>query len=313
MKICHVDPGCGVPIPPKGWGAVEKIIWEFKTNQEKLGHEVHIRMAGDIRPGEFDIVHCHIGNLAIFLAERNIPYVYQLHDHHAYHYGKESHVFKQNYEAIDNSLLSLMPAKFLVNYFDHPKCKYFSHGVNTDFYTPNFNLSKKRTFLMLANNGLAGNNAYDRKGFGYGIALASMLGETITIAGPDNNKNFFNENLWTLNYPNLEIVFNPSPKEVKTLYNTHKIFLHPSMLEAGHPNLTMIEAASCGLPLIADWELETDFHGAWRAPRNVFDMLEGYKNIISKYNIYQQEALKTANKLSWFNRTKELIKLYENL
>ena len=35
MKICHVDPACGLDIPPKDWGAIEKIIWEFEINQNK--------------------------------------------------------------------------------------------------------------------------------------------------------------------------------------------------------------------------------------------------------------------------------------
>ncbi len=39
MKICHVDPACGLDIPPKDWGAIEKIIWEFEVNQRKLGHD----------------------------------------------------------------------------------------------------------------------------------------------------------------------------------------------------------------------------------------------------------------------------------
>ena len=39
MKIVHIDPACGLDIPPKNWGAIEKIIWEFEENQRKLGHE----------------------------------------------------------------------------------------------------------------------------------------------------------------------------------------------------------------------------------------------------------------------------------
>jgi glycosyltransferase involved in cell wall biosynthesis len=31
-----------MPIPPKGWGAVEILIWDQKITLEKLGHEVHI-------------------------------------------------------------------------------------------------------------------------------------------------------------------------------------------------------------------------------------------------------------------------------
>lgn len=311
MKICHVDPGCGLSIPPKSWGAIEKLIWEFHQNQTKLGHEVHIRMASDIQPGEFDIVHCHVANLAIELGKRGIPYVYQLHDHHVVHYGKDSFVFKENFEAIDGSLISLIPARFLVDYIDHPKCVYFSHGVNTDFFYPDPTKQKTRDFLMLANNGLAGNAGFDRKGFEYGIALAAKLNKTITIAGPANNQNFFNQHLWTLSYPKLNIVFDPSQEEVRDLFHTHRVFLHPTMLEAGHPNLTMVEAAACGLPIIADWEMGTDFHGAWRSPRNVFTMELGYKDIMSRYDDYSSQALDTARNLTWYRRSIEAVEIYK--
>lgn len=310
MKICHVDPGCGLSIPPKSWGAIEKLIWEFHQNQTKLGYEVHIRMASDIKPKEFDVVHCHVANLALQLRDRGIPYIYQLHDHHAYHYGKDSFVFKENLEAIEHSLISLMPARFLVKYFNHPKCVYFSHGVNTDFFYPNPSTPKTKDFFMLANNGLAGNPAYDRKGFEFGVALAVKLGKSITIAGPKNNQNFFNNNLWTLGYPKLNIIFDPTQEEVRELYQSHKVFLHPTMLEAGHPNLTMIEAAACGLPVIADWEYETDFHGAWRSPRDIFTMEIGYKDIMSRYDDYSSQSLDTARNLSWYNRSIDLVKIY---
>jgi len=310
MKICHVDPGCGLSIPPKSWGAIEKLIWEFHQNQTKLGHEVHIRMASQISLDEFDVVHCHVANLAIELGKRGIPYVYQLHDHHAYHFGKDSFVFKENLEAIKGSLITLLPAKFLVNYFNHPKCVYFSHGVNTDFFYPDPTKKKEKTFFMLANNGLAGNAGFDRKGFEYGIALASKLNTSITIAGPENNKHFFNSHLWTLGYPKLEILFDPTQEKVRELFQTHKIFLHPTMLEAGHPNLTMVEAAACGTPIIADWEMETDFHGAWRSPRDIFMMELGYNDIINRYDDYSSQALTTAQNLDWYNRSVELIKIY---
>lgn len=41
MKICIVGPGI-MSIPPKGWGAVEILIWDYKQTLEKLGHEVVI-------------------------------------------------------------------------------------------------------------------------------------------------------------------------------------------------------------------------------------------------------------------------------
>jgi len=312
MKICQVDPACGIPIPPPAWGAIEKIVWEFYQNQRKLGHEVDIKMSGHIQPGEYDIVHCHVANLAIQLAERGIPYIYQLHDHHAYHYGKESHVYRENLKAIEGSLVALMPARFLVDYFDSDKCMYFAHGVNTDDFYPieKFKPTEPK-LLMVANNGLAGDPTFDRKGFSYGVGLAALNNLPITIAGPSDNKRFFNHHLWMLNYPKLTLKFDTPNSELLKLYHEHDIFIHPTMLEAGHPNLTMVEAAAAGLPIIADWEHSTTFHGAWRAPRNIFEMDRGLKDIMSKWELYREKVNNTAQNLSWFNRSQEIIEIYE--
>jgi ribosome biogenesis protein Tsr3 len=83
------------------------------------------------------------------------------------------------------------------------------------------------------------------------------------------------------------------------------------MLEAGHPNLTMVEAAAAGLPIIADWEHATDFHGAWRAPRNVFEMDKGLKDIMNNWELYREKVTTTGHNLSWFNRSKEIIEIYK--
>ena len=312
MKICHVDPGCGLSIPPKNWGAIEKIIWEFEVNQRSLGYDSTHKMSRYIEPGEFDVVHCHVANLANQLHKNGIPYVYQLHDHHVLHYGKDSNVYKENLKAIGGSLISLMPANWLVKYFNHPKCIYFSHGVNINNFYPK---SKPRPLspklLMLANNGLGGDDSYDRKGFQYGLGLAMLNNYEITIAGPSHNKQFFNHHLWMLNYPKLNLVFDTPNDELLNLYHDHDIFIHPTMLEAGHPNLTMLEAMAAGLPVIANWEMEVDLHGCWRAPRDVFEMNKGLKNILDNWSNYRKLCATTAEELSWFNRTQDLIKIYK--
>ena len=45
MKIVLIGPGC-MPIPSPGWGAVERIVWDYyqvlSSNIEDMGHEVHI-------------------------------------------------------------------------------------------------------------------------------------------------------------------------------------------------------------------------------------------------------------------------------
>ena len=45
MRISIIGPD--TPIPPKGWGAVESLIWDYKITLEKLGHEVQIINIGD--------------------------------------------------------------------------------------------------------------------------------------------------------------------------------------------------------------------------------------------------------------------------
>ena len=62
MRISIIGPA--LPIPPKGWGAVESLIWDMKLSLNKLGHEVQIvnvddpyqiiNMINEFRP---DFVH----------------------------------------------------------------------------------------------------------------------------------------------------------------------------------------------------------------------------------------------------------------
>jgi glycosyltransferase involved in cell wall biosynthesis len=311
MKICQVNPGCGIPIPPPTWGAIEKIVWELTCNLKELGHEVDIKWANEIKKGDYDLVMVHVANLALELADKDIPYIFQHHDHHAYHYGKDSDVYKQNREAMEKSIFSLVPARYLVDYFELPNVHYFSHGVNTDTFKPNDTTPVYHSLLMLANNGLGGYGSYDRKGFELGVKVAMASNLPITIAGPKNNENWFNDNPWVFGYPKLSILSEPSNEQLRQLYNSHTIFLHPSDLEAGHPNLTLLEAASCGLPILGWIEEETTFHGLWRTPRDLGLLLQGLDVIINEYNQYRQSAINTAQELSWLNRSKELILLYE--
>jgi glycosyltransferase involved in cell wall biosynthesis len=313
MKICQVHPGCGIPVPPLAWGAVEKIVWEFTCNLKELGHEVDIKYASEINSGEYDMVMVHVSNLALYLAERGIPYIFQHHDHHAFHYGKESSVYKENLEAMEKSIFSLVPARYLVDYFDTDKVHYFSHGADIIKFYPNETYPINHSLLMLANNGLGGYGSYDRKGFGLGVQVAMSRNLPITIAGPKNNENWLNDNPWVKGYPKLTIIWEPSNEQLRQLYTSHTIFLHPSDLEAGHPNLTLLEAAACGLPILGWIETETTFHGMWRAPRDLNEMLRGLDTIINEYDEYRQRSLNTAQELSWLNRSKELIKLYNNI
>ena len=65
---------------------------------------------------------------------------------------------------------------------------------------------------MLANNGLAGNPSFDRKGFEFGVAFADLVNKNITIAGPSDNKNWLNAHLHLFKNknPNYYEIYNAS-------------------------------------------------------------------------------------------------------
>jgi glycosyltransferase involved in cell wall biosynthesis len=166
MKIVQVATGL-ISIPPNGWGAVERIIWEYTTNLKLMDIDVEIKNWNDVVYEENTIVHCHMANTAIDMRNKGIPYIYSLHDHHAEWYGKDSGVYKNNLEAIKGSIISICHSKHIIDYFDGTdKLFYLPHGVNTDFFKPLLpDVRDKKKLLMICNNGLAGDPSIDRKGF----------------------------------------------------------------------------------------------------------------------------------------------------
>ena len=302
--IVNVTPGI-IPIPPNGWGAVEKIIWEFHNNFLALGYDSRITYLDDV-PFDADIVHIHVANLALMAHERGIPYYFTTHDHHAYLYGKDSDVYKENLLAMKYAIKSFVPAKYLVDYFEGIP-EYFSHGVNTQYFSPPTKIVTHK-LLCVANNGYIHNQSEDRKGFGVAIKAAERLGLPITIVGPENNKNFFENNPQT--YDKLTILYNLTEKELLTVYKSHSIFLHPSQLEAGHPNLTILEAMSSGLPVVGTFEKHGSLRGMVKINATVDDTVAGIQTVIDEYGQYSFSARKQAEALSWKNRTKDLLSIY---
>jgi autotransporter strand-loop-strand O-heptosyltransferase len=273
--------------------------------------ECQIKYLNEIQYADDVIIHVHVANLANECHKRGIPYIFSLHDHHAYLYGKNSVVYKENLEAIENSVISTCPAKYLVDYFGSKKLRYFSHAVNTTVFKCRNNKNPVNKLLCVANNGYANDKSYDRKGFTYAIKAAKELGYPITIAGPSNNKKFFDTLDAELNqYDKLTKLFDLNEEQLINLYNDHSIFLHPSELEAGHPNLTLLEAMSCGLPIVGTFE-EKSYDGMIVVERNVEQIKSAIQNIVSDYDTYKNKALQTANANSYFNRVDQLIDLYD--
>jgi glycosyltransferase involved in cell wall biosynthesis len=314
MRIVHVATGL-ITIPPNGWGAVERLTWEYKQSLEKLGDVVDIKYMNELEKWPDTIVHTHLANQALHCRDKGIPYVYSLHDHHTEWYGKDSWVYKQNLEAMKHSIISFTHAEYLIDYFSETdKLFYLRHGANTEFFTPDYRMGGHK-LLMIANNGLAGDSGFDRKGFRYGIEAARELNLPITIAGHPNNEKFFDIHIELTNYKKLTLkLTNPTDEEIKELYQDHSIFLHPSMLEAGHPNLTLCEAASSCIPIVGTYRGSKHFPGMWVLPNiSTESVTTGIVETINTYEHRRQEMLTVRDSYSWDNVAKTLHKYYENI
>ena len=319
MKIVNVTPGL-IQIPPNGWGAVEKIIWEYHNNFMEMGHESHIKYLSEVQPNEYDIVHIHVANLALEAHKRGIPYYFSMHDHHSVLYGTDSSVYKENREAIEKSVLSFLPARYLVDYFGLENAIYLPHGVNTSFFKEKSKAGQEHSILCVANNGYANDATADRKGFLPAIEVARKLGLPITICGPEkNNKTFFEAQKMELSdwkhnpieYENLTIKYNLTEEALKSEFHKHTIFLHLSELEAGHPNLTITEAMASGLVVVGTLEADTVLDGFVKVTRGVDEAVTKIKEVLSNYDNYRRRSLQTVKKLDWNIVTKELMNHYK--
>lgn len=306
MKIAQIHLGL-LPIPPNGWGAVEKIIWNYTIELRKMGHHVDIPYINEVHGGQYDIVHVHVWNHALELFNRGVPYIFTCHDHHTYVHGKDSFIYQKNLEAMKHAELAIVPAPFLISYFENIPI-YLEHGVDLKEYTPTDFNQVGHKILCVGNNGLSGEN-FDRKGFRYAIEAAKMLDIPITVAGPTkNNKSFFEENQ-DLIVPNLTIAYDLNDRDLIQLYHNHTILVHATSIEAGHPPLTLLEAAGCGIPI-----LTTDCAGGLysiKVDRDVNDVKQKIASVLQSYDLHKNITLESVKQFEWKNIVKKMNDKYE--
>jgi glycosyltransferase involved in cell wall biosynthesis len=311
MQIVNVHPGI-LPIPPKNWGAVEKIIWNYTLQLNSLGVDASFKYLDDINPIEYDVVHCHVTNLANIAHQRGMEYFFSLHDHHVlFDYPNEDYIVETR-NAIKNSIKTFVHTE---EFFHHKhfsdlseKFIYLRHGVDKHIYA---NKAKPRKDLLcVASNGLIGFPLFDRKGFLLATQVAQHLNMNLTICCPSNTKDFLN----ACNIPSndhVNILYDLSEEELIDQYNSHKIFLHPSVLEAGHPNLTLVEALSSGIPVVGTYKGSMDLAGMCVVnDLTPVSYVNAVRHILNNYNEYSTST-QNNQVFEWNYVVKDLLGFYK--
>lgn len=311
MKIAQFTPGIIKIQKNNGWGAIEKIIYNLHETFRKMGHVCDIVDFSAPNLKDYDIVHSYMANQSLDLAKLNIPYFFTMCDHHTFIWGENSFVYKENLEAIQKSILTLFPAEFLISYFDFQQnTKFLPVGVDINLFTfKKRKIEKEPRLLCIANNGIIDKPFHDRKGFLLAIEAAKKLNLPITIVGPsNNNKNFFNHH--KPNYDKLEIIYDVDEETMIKIIHEHDIFIHPSDIETGHPNMTMIEVLATGLPVVGTFWGGKQLKGLYRINRNIDDIIKGINEVIQNYEEYNINARKEGEEHSWDIICSKLLEVY---
>ena len=143
MKIAIVGPGI-MPIPPKGWGAVEILIWDISKTLESMGHEVlivntpnRLRLLLQLKAFKPDFVHIQYDEYVSISSDLNCPCAITSH----YGFLEQPHRFGP-YQHVMDQFLELQPNIFCLSpgilqtykhHFDYPEEKLFlvPNGVNS--------------------------------------------------------------------------------------------------------------------------------------------------------------------------------------
>ena len=311
LKIMQVHVGCGLEIPPKGYGGLEEVIYQYMRVAKNRGHEVSLKWLDDITQNDlekYDVFHNHTGGFWDLLRDRCIPYIFTMHDAFVKIHGKDSHFYMTNNETIKHSLFSLIPTEDMIDYFLYPeKLRRLHHGVDTNFYYPQENKNDIRLICVGGGD--------DRKGFHLAVQAANKLGLPITIVGPDSIHAVYNKKFHDIVEEckvniDINLAGNLEKYDLRDKLQQHHVMIHPASLETGQPCLAVLEAMACGLPVVGTMQDKISLKGFELCTRDVDDIVNKIKIILNNYDEYSKKAREFAKERDWENIFDELEKYY---
>lgn len=273
MRIGIIGP-IWLPIPPKGNGGSEIVVYNLVEGLADLGHEVVLFASGgsktraelrsilprplyDIKgkfdfsdpsydllntssalaaSKEFDVLHNMVGFQALpFSPFAGCPMVHTSHSSLKEYDALVSHFKDQNYVSISNAQRQF-----------HPDANYVAtvyHGIDTNLYTPN--TEKEDFFVFLS-------EIWEKKAPHLAIEAVKKTGDKLVIAGfiDARGQQYFNQYVKPhIDDKQIKYV-GPADEQMKIdLFQRAKGFLFPTQWNEAF-GLVMIEALACGTPVI---------------------------------------------------------------
>ena len=89
------------------------------------------------------------------------------------------------------------------------------------------------------------------------------------------------------------------------------LLIHATSIEAGHPPLTILEAAASGLPVITT-DCSGDLHTT-TVERDIDDVVNKLQYVIDNYTEERNKTIQSVNNFDWKNVVEKLNSMYEKI
>ena len=204
MKISIIGPGL-MPIPPKGWGAVESLIWDMANALKDLGQEVQIinttdpnKVLSAIKEFDPDFVHINYDDFIVLYPHIDKPKA--MTSHFGY---LERPDMMNGYVNIFNKFQEIRPNVFCLSegikniykvFSNFPEEKLFvtPNGVNVDAFNFKEEPAHPHRSMYLARLTIVRDNIYFRTLIVSGLLVILLMRDmiqriTILVSGRKNN------------------------------------------------------------------------------------------------------------------------------
>lgn len=284
MKILLVGTG-RLPIPPPGYGGIERYLFEYAAALRTAGHTV--RILNEVRPGvytrgwtferrlpfllrgrEEEIVHANISRAGVMLALAGIPFVYTSHNPNwfAPHGGPEALLFETERFAVRSARASVAFTDPLRRRMESVRgCRGPIVTIPLGVDTERFRSSREGDPSVALGVG----EVVERKRWHLAAEAVQGTGVTLQIVGPIRDSAYAAR----LRAQGVELVGEVSDASLLRAFEGAGVVLHPSDREA-FPGV-VLQAMSCGRPVLGGATL-APVEGVLAAPSDDADTVRTF-------------------------------------